>query len=160
MFISDLWLEQLDTQCWAASQINLQVPSFQMMYTTSMWHLLLTCYLPLKTPCTWFRDGHALSESGPTLQFAALAAKHSGNYTCGLKDVGTLSPPYSLYVEAEEEGLFITFLCRFFLYLWLFNQRSRCFLTQLFMFCSDDSTRRVSSPTHSLCLFWLGPNCN
>ncbi|XP_037639575.1 uncharacterized protein LOC119496383 isoform X2 [Sebastes umbrosus] len=51
---------------------------------------------------TWFRDGHALSESGPTLQFAALAAKDSGNYTCEFKDVGTLSLPKSLYVKAEE----------------------------------------------------------
>ncbi|XP_074510517.1 B-cell receptor CD22-like [Sebastes fasciatus] len=52
---------------------------------------------------TWFRDGHALSESGLALQLTALAAKDSANYTCGLKNASTLSPPYSLYVEAEEE---------------------------------------------------------
>ncbi|XP_070767839.1 B-cell receptor CD22-like [Enoplosus armatus] len=54
---------------------------------------------------TWSRDGHALLKSGPALRLGPLTAEHSGNYTCGLKtNVGTLSLPYSLQVEAEEEG--------------------------------------------------------
>ncbi|KAF1388563.1 hypothetical protein PFLUV_G00091590 [Perca fluviatilis] len=54
---------------------------------------------------TWFRDGHALSESGPALHLSYLTAKDSGNYTCGLKTNNrTLSVPYSLHVGAEEEG--------------------------------------------------------
>ncbi|KAA8578503.1 hypothetical protein FQN60_001665, partial [Etheostoma spectabile] len=53
---------------------------------------------------TWFRDGSALPESGPTLYLGYLTAKDSGNYTCGLKmNNSTLSTPYSLHVEAEEE---------------------------------------------------------
>ncbi|KAM8733992.1 uncharacterized protein AB9X84_022931 [Acanthopagrus schlegelii] len=54
---------------------------------------------------TWFRDDHALSESGPALQFSSLTAKDSGNYTCGLQtSTETRSGPYSLRVEAGEEG--------------------------------------------------------
>ncbi|XP_078101415.1 sialoadhesin-like isoform X2 [Sander vitreus] len=54
---------------------------------------------------TWFRDGSALSESGPTLYLGYLTEKDSGNYTCGLKrNKRTLSVPYSLHVEDEEEG--------------------------------------------------------
>ncbi|XP_051255297.1 sialoadhesin isoform X2 [Dicentrarchus labrax] len=50
---------------------------------------------------TWFKDNHALSESGPALQLGPLTAKDSGNYICGLR-TGTLSLPYSLHVEAED----------------------------------------------------------
>ncbi|XP_028437053.1 B-cell receptor CD22 [Perca flavescens] len=54
---------------------------------------------------SWFRDGSALSESGPTLHLSYLTAKDSGNYTCGLKKKKrTLSEPYSLHVE-EGGGL-------------------------------------------------------
>ncbi|KAF1388573.1 hypothetical protein PFLUV_G00091700 [Perca fluviatilis] len=54
---------------------------------------------------SWFRDGSALSESGPTLHLSNLTAKDSGNYTCDLKKNNrTLSVPYSLHVEADEEG--------------------------------------------------------
>nr|XP_033496890.1 B-cell receptor CD22-like [Epinephelus lanceolatus] len=54
---------------------------------------------------TWFRDGNTLPETGPTLQLGPLAAKDSGNYTCGLKNNNrTLSQPYSLHVEGEEEA--------------------------------------------------------
>ncbi|XP_049902138.1 low affinity immunoglobulin gamma Fc region receptor II-b-like [Epinephelus moara] len=54
---------------------------------------------------TWFRDGNALPETGPTLQLGPLAAKDSGNYTCGLTNNSiTLSQPYSLHVEDEEEA--------------------------------------------------------
>ena len=54
---------------------------------------------------SWFRDGSALSESGPALHLSYLTAKDSGNYTCGLKkNERTLSEPYSLHVEADEEG--------------------------------------------------------
>ncbi|XP_078101829.1 sialoadhesin-like, partial [Sander vitreus] len=52
---------------------------------------------------TWFRDGSALSETGPALQLSYLTAEDSGNYTCGLKrNIRTLSVPYSLHVEADE----------------------------------------------------------
>ncbi|KAM8734002.1 sialoadhesin-like isoform 2-T3 [Acanthopagrus schlegelii] len=55
---------------------------------------------------TWFRDDHALSESGPALQLSSLTAKDSGNYTCGLQtSTETRSGPYSLRVEAGEEVL-------------------------------------------------------
>ncbi|XP_039662134.1 sialoadhesin-like, partial [Perca fluviatilis] len=54
---------------------------------------------------SWFRDGSALSETGPALHLSYLTAKDSGNYTCGLKkNEHTLSEPYSLHVEADEEG--------------------------------------------------------
>ncbi|XP_045902118.1 myeloid cell surface antigen CD33-like [Micropterus dolomieu] len=53
---------------------------------------------------TWFRDGHALSESGPALHLNPLTAGDSGNYTCGLKmNVSSLSLPYSLKVEEKEK---------------------------------------------------------
>ncbi|XP_038568318.1 uncharacterized protein LOC119898199 isoform X2 [Micropterus salmoides] len=49
---------------------------------------------------TWYRDGHALSESGPALQLGPLTAGDSGKYTCGLKtSSSSLSLPYSLQVE-------------------------------------------------------------
>ncbi|XP_042346413.1 B-cell receptor CD22-like [Plectropomus leopardus] len=52
---------------------------------------------------TWFRDGHALSETGPALQLGPLTAKDSGKYSCGLKTInGSLSEPYSLYVKTRE----------------------------------------------------------
>ncbi|KAF1388559.1 hypothetical protein PFLUV_G00091530 [Perca fluviatilis] len=52
---------------------------------------------------TWFRDGSALSESGPALHLSYLTAKDSGNYTCGLKrNNRSLSAPYSLHAEADE----------------------------------------------------------
>uniref|UniRef100_A0A671WW61 Ig-like domain-containing protein n=1 Tax=Sparus aurata TaxID=8175 RepID=A0A671WW61_SPAAU len=55
---------------------------------------------------TWFRDDHALSESGPALQLSSPTAKDSGNYTCGLQtSTKTRSGPYSLQVEAGQEEL-------------------------------------------------------
>uniref|UniRef100_A0A672G3I2 Ig-like domain-containing protein n=1 Tax=Salarias fasciatus TaxID=181472 RepID=A0A672G3I2_SALFA len=52
---------------------------------------------------TWFRDGHALPESGPALQLSPLSAEHSGNYTCRLKaKARTTSQPFSLKVEGLE----------------------------------------------------------
>ncbi|XP_030249644.1 uncharacterized protein LOC115567327 isoform X2 [Sparus aurata] len=54
---------------------------------------------------TWFRDDHALSESGPALQLSSPTAKDSGNYTCGLQtSTKTRSGPYSLQVEAGQEA--------------------------------------------------------
>ncbi|KAK9514451.1 hypothetical protein VZT92_027916 [Zoarces viviparus] len=53
---------------------------------------------------TWFRDGHALPDTGPSLHLSPLKAEDSGNYTCDLKNtVGTISHPFSLNVEAGEE---------------------------------------------------------
>ncbi|XP_070691729.1 uncharacterized protein [Pempheris klunzingeri] len=53
----------------------------------------------------WLRDGHTLSESGPALWLGPLTAEDSGNYTCRLRtNSGSLSQPYSLHVEAEEEA--------------------------------------------------------
>ncbi|XP_041842832.1 uncharacterized protein LOC121641039 [Melanotaenia boesemani] len=52
----------------------------------------------------WFRDGHALSETGSILQLGPLAAEDSGNYSCALgTNKQTLSEPYSLQVEAAEK---------------------------------------------------------
>ncbi|XP_061574070.1 uncharacterized protein LOC133440768 [Cololabis saira] len=59
------------------------------------------------SPCTiqdlnviWFRDGHALSESGHALQLGPLTAEDSGKYTCVLStDVNTRSDSFSLQVE-------------------------------------------------------------
>uniref|UniRef100_A0A3Q1IXT4 Ig-like domain-containing protein n=1 Tax=Anabas testudineus TaxID=64144 RepID=A0A3Q1IXT4_ANATE len=60
-----------------------------------------------ETEVTWFRDGHALSESGPALQLGPLTAKDSGNYTCALKtNSNTRSESYSLFAKAAEKGLF------------------------------------------------------
>ncbi|XP_025767121.1 uncharacterized protein LOC106098691 isoform X1 [Oreochromis niloticus] len=50
---------------------------------------------------TWFKDGHALSETGPSLLLCSLNAEDSGSYTCALKtNMETVSEPYSLQVEA------------------------------------------------------------
>uniref|UniRef100_A0A3Q0S7I9 Ig-like domain-containing protein n=1 Tax=Amphilophus citrinellus TaxID=61819 RepID=A0A3Q0S7I9_AMPCI len=52
---------------------------------------------------TWYKDGHALSETGPSLHLSPLTAENSGNYTCALKaSMNTLSEPYSLQVETSE----------------------------------------------------------
>ncbi|XP_078101384.1 sialoadhesin-like [Sander vitreus] len=57
---------------------------------------------------TWFRDGHALSETGPALQLTNLTAEDSGNYTCGLKNNNrSLSVPYSLHEEGKKGLLLI-----------------------------------------------------
>ncbi|XP_039887169.1 sialic acid-binding Ig-like lectin 10 [Simochromis diagramma] len=54
---------------------------------------------------TWFKDGHALSDTGPSLPLSPLTAEDSGNYTCALKkNMKTLSEPYSLQVEAGAGG--------------------------------------------------------
>ncbi|XP_071395026.1 sialoadhesin-like [Centroberyx affinis] len=51
---------------------------------------------------TWYRNGHALSETGPALQLNPLTATDSGDYSCALKTgEKTRSHPYSLYVEAD-----------------------------------------------------------
>lgn len=53
---------------------------------------------------TWMRDGHALSETGPTLHIRSLTTKDSGNYTCALKtNIRTESAQTRLLVE---EGWF------------------------------------------------------
>ncbi|XP_071395025.1 sialoadhesin-like [Centroberyx affinis] len=68
---------------------------------------------------TWYRNGHALSETGPALQLNPLTATDSGDYSCALKTgEKTRSHPYSLYVEADGEttynllliGRFVVFL--------------------------------------------------
>ncbi|TDH07280.1 hypothetical protein EPR50_G00104190 [Perca flavescens] len=69
----------------------------------------LNCSSPMCTihqlEVTWFRDGFALSESGPTVHLRYLTAKDSGNYSCGLKkNERTLSVPYSLHVEEGGGG--------------------------------------------------------
>ncbi|XP_071324929.1 polymeric immunoglobulin receptor-like [Trachinotus anak] len=55
----------------------------------------------------WFRDDHALPESGPALRLSALTAEDSGKYTCGLKTGQPgRSVAYTLQVEAAggEKG--------------------------------------------------------
>ncbi|CAI5661591.1 unnamed protein product [Oreochromis niloticus] len=50
----------------------------------------------------WFKDVHALSETGPSLELDFLTAEDSGSYTCALKNnIETLSEPYSLQVTGE-----------------------------------------------------------
>ncbi|XP_063344642.1 sialic acid-binding Ig-like lectin 10 [Pelmatolapia mariae] len=50
---------------------------------------------------TWFKDNHALSDTGPSLHLSPLTAEDSGSYTCALKaNMETVSEPYSLQVEA------------------------------------------------------------
>nr|AIK29208.1 putative junctional adhesion molecule A [Sciaenops ocellatus] len=57
-----------------------------------------------KLEVTWFKDGHALPETGPALRLSSLAAKDSGNYTCSLKmSADRRSLPYRLHVEPEKE---------------------------------------------------------
>ncbi|KAF3692467.1 Sialoadhesin Sialic acid-binding Ig-like lectin 1 [Channa argus] len=71
-----------------------------------------TVTLHCAAPCTfhqlevtWFRDGHALLESGPDLRLGPLTAKDYGNYTCALKTkVVAPSQPCSLFVDSTEEG--------------------------------------------------------
>ncbi|XP_074510459.1 myeloid cell surface antigen CD33-like [Sebastes fasciatus] len=92
-----------------SDQITMKIESYSDREFKKGESVTLNCTLTTKCTFhqlkfTWSRDGHALSESGLALQLTTLAAKDSGNYTCGLKNAGTLSPPYSLYVEAEEEG--------------------------------------------------------
>ncbi|XP_047454848.1 uncharacterized protein LOC125016410 [Mugil cephalus] len=54
---------------------------------------------------TWFKDGHALSESGPALHLSSVTAKDSGNYTCALKkNMKTQSLQRSLQVEPGKPG--------------------------------------------------------
>lgn len=67
-------------------------------------HCTASCtFHPLEL--TWFKDGHALRESGPALRLGPLTAEDSGNYTCALRNNnGTLSLPYRLQVEAEQDG--------------------------------------------------------
>ncbi|XP_035862251.1 sialoadhesin-like [Sander lucioperca] len=72
----------------------------------------LNCFAAICTihqlEVTWFRDGHALSETGPALHLSNLTAKDSGKYTCGLKrNERTLSIPYSLHVEGGGGGLLL-----------------------------------------------------
>ncbi|XP_072251175.1 hemicentin-2-like [Leuresthes tenuis] len=63
----------------------------------------LCTFHPLKI--TWFRDGLSLPESGPVLRLGPLTAEDSGNYTCALEtNLNTQSDPYSLQVDAAEEG--------------------------------------------------------
>uniref|UniRef100_A0A8C5EF85 Ig-like domain-containing protein n=1 Tax=Gouania willdenowi TaxID=441366 RepID=A0A8C5EF85_GOUWI len=52
----------------------------------------------------WYRNAHALPESGPALQLSSLTPEDSGNYTCALStNEKTKSLPYRLKVE-EQKG--------------------------------------------------------
>ncbi|XP_063341027.1 uncharacterized protein LOC134635581 [Pelmatolapia mariae] len=53
----------------------------------------------------WFKDGHTLSETSPSLPLSPQTAEDSGSYTCALKNMKTLSEPYSLQVEAGADGV-------------------------------------------------------
>ncbi|CAL8236036.1 unnamed protein product [Boreogadus saida] len=54
----------------------------------------------------WYRNGHALSETGPALHLSNLANNNTGNYTCSLDSSGQkTSAPWSLLV-VEDEGRF------------------------------------------------------
>ena len=52
----------------------------------------------------WYRNGHALSETGPSLHLSHLTNDETGNYTCSLDSSGQkTSAPWSLVV-LEDEG--------------------------------------------------------
>ncbi|CAL8388348.1 unnamed protein product [Boreogadus saida] len=52
----------------------------------------------------WYRNGHALSETGPALHLSNLTNGDTGNYTCSLDSSGQkTSVPWSLVV-VEDEG--------------------------------------------------------
>uniref|UniRef100_A0A8C5A4W5 Ig-like domain-containing protein n=1 Tax=Gadus morhua TaxID=8049 RepID=A0A8C5A4W5_GADMO len=52
----------------------------------------------------WYRNGHALSETGPALHLSNLTNNNTGNYTCSLDSSGQkTSVPWSLVV-LEDEG--------------------------------------------------------
>lgn len=54
---------------------------------------------------TWFRDDHALKESGPALHLGPLTTQDSGNYSCALKsNLRSRSAAYLLQVEAAHTG--------------------------------------------------------
>ncbi|XP_030214624.1 sialoadhesin-like isoform X2 [Gadus morhua] len=53
----------------------------------------------------WYRNGHALSETGPTLHLSSLTNNNTGNYTCSLDSSGQkTSAPWSLLVGEYEDG--------------------------------------------------------
>ncbi|KAK0156034.1 hypothetical protein N1851_001415 [Merluccius polli] len=50
----------------------------------------------------WYRDGQALSETGPALHLSSLTIHNTGNYTCSLDTSSSkTSLPWSLVVEAD-----------------------------------------------------------
>ena len=52
----------------------------------------------------WYRNGHALSETGPALHLSNLTNDDAGNYTCSLDSSGqNTSAPWCLLV-GEYEG--------------------------------------------------------
>ncbi|CAL8239304.1 unnamed protein product [Gadus morhua 'NCC'] len=52
----------------------------------------------------WYRNGHALPETGPALHLSNLTNDDAGNYTCSLDSSGqNTSAPWSLLV-VEDEG--------------------------------------------------------
>ncbi|CAL8354565.1 unnamed protein product [Arctogadus glacialis] len=51
----------------------------------------------------WYRNGHALSETGPALHLSNLTNDDAGNYTCSLDSSGQkTSAPWSLVVVEDE----------------------------------------------------------
>ncbi|XP_030605466.1 uncharacterized protein LOC115794229 [Archocentrus centrarchus] len=89
---------------------------------------------------TWFRDGHALSETGPSLHLIPLTAEDSGNYTCALRtNQRTVSEPYSLQVEAEEGKLDKLTAVR----LALFTALTLLFITDVFAGQQQVSSREL-----------------
>ena len=55
----------------------------------------------------WYRNGHALSETGPALHLSGLTNNNTGNYTCSLDSSGQkTSAPWSLVmVEDDSEPI-------------------------------------------------------
>ncbi|CAL8236426.1 unnamed protein product [Boreogadus saida] len=52
----------------------------------------------------WYRNGHALSETGPALHVSHLTNDDAGNYTCSLDSSGQkTSAPWSLVVLEDED---------------------------------------------------------
>ncbi|XP_035464051.1 uncharacterized protein LOC118284937 isoform X2 [Scophthalmus maximus] len=54
---------------------------------------------------SWYKDGHALQESGLALHLGPLTAGDSGSYACGLNTNPRMhSPPHTLRVKVAEGG--------------------------------------------------------
>uniref|UniRef100_A0A3Q2D5J0 Ig-like domain-containing protein n=1 Tax=Cyprinodon variegatus TaxID=28743 RepID=A0A3Q2D5J0_CYPVA len=64
---------------------------------------ILSCSASQHNRVTWKKDGVVLSQTWSNLLFNPLTVKHSGSYTCALRnDTETQSEPFVLQVEAAD----------------------------------------------------------
>jgi hypothetical protein len=52
----------------------------------------------------WYRNGHALSETGPALHLSSLTNNNTGDYTCSLDSSGQKPSAAWSLVVLEDEG--------------------------------------------------------